>query len=55
MEVAASIYRSRGSEGMKSETVGAFYSYTRDDVQGAAATNVNWQQAIALARPPVIA
>jgi hypothetical protein len=55
MEVVASIYRGRGSEGMKSETVGAFYSYTRDDVQAAAATNVNWQQSVALNRPLVFA
>jgi hypothetical protein len=55
MEVVASIYRSRGSEGMKSETVGSFYSYTRDDVQAAAATNVNWQASVALNRPVVFA
>jgi hypothetical protein len=55
MEVVSSVYRNRGSEGMKSETVGSFYSYTRDDVQAAAATNVNWQRAVELARPAVIA
>jgi hypothetical protein len=55
MEVVASLYRARGSEGMKSETVGSFYSYTRDDVQAAAATNVNWQQSVALNRAVVVA
>lgn len=55
MEVVASVYRNRGSEGMKSETVGSFYSYTRDDVQAASAANVHWQLAVAGNTPAVIA
>jgi hypothetical protein len=55
MEVVASIYRNRGSEGMRSETVGSFYSYTRDDVQAVAATNENWKLAVAANTPVVIA
>jgi hypothetical protein len=55
MEVAASVYRTRGSEGMKSETVGSFYSFTRDDAQAAAATNINWQLAVVANTPAVIA
>lgn len=55
MEVVASIYRNRGSEGMRSETLGSFYSYTRDEAQAQAATNVNWQQSVALNRPVVLA
>jgi hypothetical protein len=55
MEVVASIYRQRGAEGMRSETLGSFYSYTRDEAQAAAATNVNWQASVALNRPMVIA
>jgi hypothetical protein len=55
MEVVASMYRNRGSEGMKSETVGSFYSYTRDDAQAAAATNPLWQQSVEANRPVVIA
>lgn len=55
MEVVASLYRNRGSEGMKSETVGSFYNYTRDDAQAAAASNVNWQQAVANNTPVVLA
>lgn len=54
MEVAASAYRNRGSEGMKSETVGSFYSYTRDDAVSAAASNVNWQLSVAANTPVVI-
>lgn len=54
-EVVASVYRNRGSEGMRSETVGSFYSYTRDDAQSAAATNATWQQAVAANTPVVIA
>lgn len=45
-EVIASVYRSRGSDGMKSETVGSFYSYTRDDAQTIAASNPTWQAAV---------
>lgn len=55
MEVVASLYRNRGAEGMKSETLGSFYSYTVDDAQSAAATNVNWQASVALNRPVVFA
>ena len=55
MEVAASMYRNRGSEGMKSETVGSFYSYTRDDAQTVAETNPNWQLAVENNRPAVLA
>jgi hypothetical protein len=55
MEVVASIYRNRGSEGMRSETLGSFYSYTRDEAQASAATNVNWQTSVALNRPVVMA
>jgi hypothetical protein len=54
MEVAASAYRNRGSEGMKSETVGSFYSYTRDDAVAAAANNVNWQLSVAANTPVVL-
>jgi hypothetical protein len=53
--VVASVYRTRGSEGMKSETVGSFYSYTRDDVQAATATDPFWQAAVANNTPPVLA
>jgi len=45
--VVASVYRQRGSEGMRSETVGAFYSYTREDAQSATASNDFWQEAVA--------
>jgi hypothetical protein len=55
MEVVASLYRNRSAEGMKSETLGAFYSYTKDDAQASAATNVNWQASVALNRQMVIA
>jgi hypothetical protein len=55
MEVVASIYRNRGAEGMRSETLGSFYSYTRDDAQAQAATNVNWQASVQLNRPVVLA
>ena len=55
MEVVASIYRNRGSEGMRSETLGSFYSYTRDEAQAQAATNVNWQASVQLNRPVVLA
>lgn len=54
-EVVASVYRNRGSEGMRSETVGSFYSYTRDDAQSVAATNATWQQAVAANTPVVMA
>jgi hypothetical protein len=40
---------------MKSETLGGFYSYTVDEAQAQAATNVNWQQSVALNRPVVLA
>jgi hypothetical protein len=55
MEVVASLYRNSGSEGMKSETLGGFYSYTVDETQAQAATNVNWQTSVALNRPVVMA
>lgn len=55
MEVAASVYRNRGSEGMQSETVGSFYSYTRDAAQTTAATNPNWQLAVVNNTPVVMA
>lgn len=55
MEVVASVYRNRGSEGMKSETVGSFYSYTREDVQSVASTNANWQISVAVNTPVVFA
>lgn len=55
MEVAASLYRNRGSEGMRSETVGAFYSYTRDDAQTIADSNPNWQRAVENNTPAVLA
>lgn len=55
MEVVAAVYRNLGSEGMKSETVGAFYSYTRDDAQAAAGANTHWQDAVAANTPVVIA
>lgn len=55
LDVAAAAYRQRGSEGMKSETLGSFYSYTREDTQSIAATNVNWQIAVANNTPVVLA
>jgi hypothetical protein len=55
MEVAASAYRNRGSEGMKSETLGSFYSYTRGDAQEAAASNANWQLSVINNSPMVLA
>jgi hypothetical protein len=55
MEVAASAYRNRGSEGMKSETFGTFYSYTRDDAQAAAANNALWQISVINNSPVVMA
>lgn len=55
MEVAAAIYRTRGSEGLKSETVGSFYSFTRDDAASVAASNVNWQLSVMANRAVVIA
>lgn len=45
--VVAAVYRQRGSEGMKSETVGAFYSYTREDAQAATASSDFWKEAVA--------
>lgn len=45
--VAATVYRNRGSEGMKSETVGSFYSYTRDDTQSVASSDTLWRAAVA--------
>jgi hypothetical protein len=54
-EVVAAVYRNRGSEGMKSETVGSFYSYTRDDVQAATGESSHWQIAVAANTPVVIA
>jgi hypothetical protein len=53
--VVSSVYRNRGSEGMKSETVGSFYSYTRDDLATATATDPFWQQAVINNTPAVIA
>lgn len=53
--VVASIYRARGSEGMKSETVGDFYSYTRADLATATATDPFWQQAVINNTPAVLA
>lgn len=55
MEVVAALVGAQGSEGMKSETVGSFYSYTRDDAQTVAATNPTWQTAVAANSPVVIA
>jgi hypothetical protein len=52
--VVASIYRNRGSEGMRSETVGSFYSYTRDDIASATASDPFWQTAVENNRPVVI-
>jgi hypothetical protein len=45
MEVVAAIYRGRGSEGMKSETIGD-YSYSRGDLESATATNMLWQLSV---------
>lgn len=45
--VASAVYRQRGSEGMKSETVGSFYSYTREDAQAATASSDFWKEAVA--------
>lgn len=53
--VAASIYRRRGSEGMRSETVGSFYSYTREDAQAVATSDPYWIAAVEAHRPVVIA
>jgi hypothetical protein len=53
--VVSSVYRNRGSEGMKSETVGSFYSYTRDDLATATATDPFWQQAVINNSPAVLA
>jgi hypothetical protein len=55
MEVVASMYRSRSLEGMKSETLGSFYSYTLGDVKTAADTNDNWRISVENNRPVVIA
>lgn len=55
MQVAASLYRNRGSEGMKSETVGSFYSYTRDDAQTIAESNILWQLSVEANRAVVLA
>lgn len=55
MQVASSLYRNRGSEGMKSETVGSFYSYTRDDAESIAANNLLWQLSVEANTPAVIA
>jgi hypothetical protein len=49
--VVSSVYRNRGSEGMKSETVGSFYSYTRDDLATATATDPFWQRRSRRTRP----
>lgn len=54
-EVVASVYRNRGSEGMQSETVGSFYSYTRADVETATGQNSHWQTAVEANMPVVIA
>lgn len=53
MEVVASMYRHRGSEGMKSETIGD-YSYTRDDLQTVSASNMIWQLSVEANRAAVI-
>ena len=53
MEVVASIYRGRGSEGMKSETIGD-YSYTRGDLQSVSDSNMLWQLSVAVNRAAVI-
>jgi hypothetical protein len=57
MQVVASLYRARGSEGMRSETVGSFYSYTREDADAWATAegNVLWQLSVEANRPAVIA
>jgi hypothetical protein len=60
MSVVKSVYDNRGSgsgttAGMKSETIGSFYSYTRDDVSAAIAVDSFWQQAVESNRPVVIA
>lgn len=47
MEVVASIYANRGSEGMKSETLGSFYTYARDETLTIAGTSSTWQAAVA--------
>lgn len=52
--VASSVYRNRGSEGMKSETVGSFYSYTREDITAATASDPFWAAAVAANTPAVI-
>lgn len=44
--VTSSVYRNRGSEGMKSETVGAFYSYTREDIKAATTDDPFWCAAV---------
>lgn len=53
MEVVASLYRNRGSEGMKSETVGE-YSYTRD-AQAVMSENMHWQLSVMANRAVVVA
>lgn len=55
MDVVASMYRNRGSEGMKSETLGDFYSYTRDDSTAASvvANNMLWQLSVEANRAAV--
>lgn len=57
MQVVASLYSTRGSEGMKSETLGDFYSYTRDDTQNAASvteSNLLWQLSVEANRAVVL-
>lgn len=56
MEVVAALYRNRGQEGMRSETVGAFYSYTRDtDIATVAESNPLWQLSVQANRAVVLA
>lgn len=51
--VAAMAYRRRGSEDVKSETEGSFYSHTM--IEDIAASDPFWQMAVAANRPVVIA
>lgn len=45
--VVAMVYRRRGSEEMQSETVGAFYSYTKARVEESATSDPFWKAAVA--------
>ena len=55
MSVVAGVYRSRSADDFKSETFGAFYSYTKADVAAAADADPFWKMAVEANTPVVLA